>query len=142
MSDRPVKISKRWRRVAELYKYFAQQVVVFHDEQPHEKGRAPSALDFSEESARALYLFESGQSQAEVSHLPGAASIMNGYAVGKFWLGVQIEMWRAEFDGRSALAKWPLFADPDLRQLHWWLDSLFGKDVGDSRREYIARNQL
>ena len=70
-------------------------------------------LDYSEEALVELFCSES---------FGGKTSPNNGYAVGKKYLSVHVEMWREDIrDG--LLFKQELYEDEKFP--HWWLDSIF-----------------
>ncbi len=68
------KISKRWRRMAEIYKCFAGDFKM---------------ADFSEDAMHAMYLHESTGAP-----LPDMRT--NGYALGKKWMDVTVTGWKEE----------------------------------------------
>lgn len=70
-------------------------------------------LDYSEESILELFISES---------YGGKTSPKNGFAIGKKYLSVTVDMWRQDLlDG--ILFKYELYEDG--RFPHWWLDSIF-----------------
>lgn len=83
-----MRISKKWRRMADMYVRFAKNY--------------PRA-DFSDAAAEAMYLHESAGHP-----LPNAA--VNGYALGKKWMGVTVSMWREDIADRQ-LTSGELVAD-------------------------------
>lgn len=48
-------------------------------------------------------------------------SKLNGYALGKSWLNVNVSMWKEDFE-RGYLFKQELYQDGKFP--HWWLDSI------------------
>lgn len=50
-----------------------------------------------------------------------AVSKLNGYALGKTWLNVNVAMWKEDFI-KGYLFKQELYDDPTFP--HWWLDSV------------------
>ena len=83
-----------------------------------------SDLDYSEEAAMDLFLFES----RGIGDLkPNLFYCTNGYANGKHWLNVTVAMWREDIAARL-LRLDELYNDPDLQPFHWWLDSVFKKN--------------
>lgn len=91
-------ISPKFRRMAELYRYFARSMT--------------STLDLSDAAMLALYNHESYGTP-----LPPE----NGFAVGKRYLNLQVTTWREDLQ-RGLLARHELYEDPALP--HWWLDSV------------------
>lgn len=87
--------------MTEIYKIFAS------DWKDH--------LDFTEDSLLELYDSECTGSKV---------SSNNGYAVGKKWLSVHVQMWKEDIS-KGLLFKIELYQDPKFP--HWWLDSIFNK---------------
>jgi len=103
-----VRPSKRWRRHAEVYRFFAE-------------GRG---LDFSEEAAQAAYAFESQGVRSDLTR--------NGYAVGKHWANVQVDEWRQDI---GTYLKWSeLLEDAELEPVRWWVQDQCVKHL----REKVA----
>lgn len=102
-----MKISPRWRRMAELYKRFAKDY--------------PRA-DFSEDAAMAMYLHESTGAL-----LPDPRT--NGYALGKKWMDVTVAGWKEEIVS-SGLTISELKEDglPD-----WFLDQVGITSIGPTK---------
>jgi hypothetical protein len=102
------KISKKWIRISELYRFFARD---YHD------------LDFSDDAALAMYDFES-RGVGNVNHYDKINGKINGYAVGKHMLDLQMAMWKEDI--RSSyppiLTKYELLTDPDLELVRWFLE--------------------
>ncbi len=69
-----IKISKKWRRIAEIYKSFAKDF--------------PMA-DFGEEAAMDMYQHENG------IPLPSRVK-SNGFQIGKRWMNVTVAMWKED----------------------------------------------
>jgi hypothetical protein len=70
-----MKISKKWRRMQQVYLYFAE-------------GR----FDLSEAAALAMYRYEScGEGELGLGLFSGE---INGYVVAKHWLNVTVARWR------------------------------------------------
>lgn len=79
-----MKIGKKWRRMAEIYKRFAVDY--------------PN-VDLSEEAAMAMYRHETfGDAMPETD-------IINGYQLGKKWMDVTISMWKEDILQLSLLVK-------------------------------------
>jgi len=70
-------------------------------------------LNYSDEALLELYNAES---------FGGKTSSLNGFAVGKKYLSVHVEMWREDILG-GILFKHELYEDEKFP--HWWLDSIF-----------------
>jgi len=94
-------VSKKFRRQAELYKYFAR-----HWEH---------VLDFSDEAL--LQRFNS-ESYGTYVHEK------NGYLVGKHWLNVTVSCWKEDI-AMGCLFVRELYEDGNFPE--WWLDSIFKK---------------
>ena len=106
-------VSKKFRRMAELYRHFAANM--------------SSKLDFSEEAELSLYNHESYGRPLTPS---------NGFAVGKQYLNLQVTMWREDLR-RGWLFKHELYEDPTFP--HWWLDSVLkGVYSGSTYQEILA----
>lgn len=71
-----MKISKKWLKMAEMYKRFATDF--------------PSA-DFSRKSAEDMFIFESKGIQLLKGH-------NNGFAFGKKWMDVTLAMWKEDIE--------------------------------------------
>lgn len=67
--------SRRWRRHAEVYRFFAEDVC------PKLPG-----LDFSEQAAREAFDAESNGARHDLTR--------NGFAIGKQWANVQVAEWK------------------------------------------------
>ena len=70
-------------------------------------------LDYSDEALLELYMSET---------FGDKVSAKNGFAVGKKYLSVHVEMWREDI-GKGLLFKHELYEDEKFP--HWWLDSIF-----------------
>jgi len=79
--------SRRWKKHAAVYRFFAERQCV--------------GLDYSDEAAQAAYAFESQGARSNLAR--------NGYAVGKHWANVQVEEWRRDI---GSLLSWE---GPDRR---------------------------
>jgi hypothetical protein len=91
-------LSARYRRMAELYRLFAEDW--------------SHRLDLSDEALVSLFNHES-------RGLP--LSPNNGFAVGKQYLNLQVTMWREDL-AAGLIFKWELYEDE--RYPRWWLDSV------------------
>lgn len=109
-----MKISKNWRRMQQVYLYFAE-------------GR----FDLSEAAAEAMYLYESkGQGNLGLGLFAGE---INGYAVAKHWLNVTVSMWKTDLQA-GLLYKHELYGEVP-EEFHWWLDSVLKNiDPGKGKR--------
>lgn len=68
--------------MAEIYRRFATE----------------SGLDFSDEAAEEMYLFETtGKGDLQLGLFAGQQA--NGFAVGKRWMDVTVKMWKADIRG-------------------------------------------
>lgn len=94
-------VSKKFKRMSEIYKMFARDWEQFHD--------------FNDEALLELYNSES---------YGGPVSQKNGFALGKKWLSVNVAMWKEDID-KGLLHVRELYEDPKFP--HWWLDSVFKK---------------
>jgi hypothetical protein len=90
------KITDKWREMGELYKKFC----------PSEFGG-----DFSEEAALEMFLHESTGA--------GKPGPKNGYAQGKKWMNVTVEMWRKDIPA-GLLYRCELYQDFPRE----WVDSV------------------
>lgn len=96
-------VSKRWwRTAAPLYRLFSMKA---------------GSLDFSERAAVDMFRYEStGEGK-----YPNPDT--NGFANGKKFMGVTVDMWREDIrDGQ--LTKAELLEDPAFAELLWWLRPL------------------
>jgi hypothetical protein len=102
---RPTKVSKRFERMCEVYRVFAEDW-------------AP-CCDFSEAAKLQMYLAETFGDP--IGTINGAPPV-NGYLVGKHWLNVTMAMW-AEDKALGHLVVSELREDPRFPK--WWRESLF-----------------
>lgn len=102
-----MRISRKWRRMQQVYLYFAE-------------GR----FDLSEDAAMAMYQYEShGQGDLGLGLFAGS---INGYAVAKHWLNVTVAMWKEDLAaGPLHLRRQELY-EAVPAELHWWLDKVLG----------------
>ena len=97
-----MRTSRKWRKMAPLYKHFAG-----------------GDYDFSDEAALAMFLFES-RGIGNLS-LDLMSAQPNGYAVGKHWMDVSVAMWNEDLR-MGLLTKSEIYSwYPDW---HWWLDKV------------------
>ena len=107
--------TSKWLRMLPIYKHF---------------GRGYNA-DFSDDAARELFEWESrgeGNLKSGVFST-GSDGKLNGYAVGKHWMDVQIAGWR-KCIREGLLFKFELYEDPAYANWHWWLDRSLASCVG------------
>lgn len=98
-----MKPSKKWRAMQPIYQAFAE---------------GKEGLDFSEEAAEEMYLFESrGEGNLRMGLFSGER--MNGYAVGKHWMDATVKGW-LEMIAEGTLFIWELYEW--FPEWHWWLD--------------------
>lgn len=102
-------VSKAWLKSANLYKFFA---------------RTYEGLDFSDEAAEAMYHYESS-GIGHVNHYDKVDGKVNGYAVGKHAMDIQLAMWREDLNDPFMLTKFELFNDPELKEIEWFLRDQF-----------------
>lgn len=69
-----MKITKKWRRMAEIYKRFIPDSL---------------EVDLSEQAALDMFLHENGQPLPQ-------RKILNGFAIGKKWMSVTIDLWKQD----------------------------------------------
>lgn len=101
VAKRPVKLTPKWLKMSEVYRYFAQPW--------------SHLCDFSESAAQEMFLFESrGIPYPKKEKL-------NGFALGKHWMDVTHKMWLEDLSA-GLLFKSELYADPNLPD--WWLDQV------------------
>lgn len=97
-------------------------------------------LDYSDEAALEMYLFES----RGVGNLRlGLFNSQNGYANGKHWLNVTVAMWLEDI-AAGLLFKHELYVEFE-KSYHWWLDKVL-KDAKDNwlpwmQKENVVENQ-
>lgn len=87
--------------MVELYKHFSRDWA--------------HLCDYSEEAQLDAYLFESQGVK------PPTRERLNGYLMGKQWMGVSVSMWKEDLMSGLLFRK-ELYADPALP--HWWLDQV------------------
>ena len=94
------KISKNWRKMQSVYKYFGDK-----------------NLDYSEKAALEMFLFESrGIGDLKCNLFNNK----NGFANGKHWMDVTVAMWKKDI----AIG---LLSIEELHieiPFHWWLDKI------------------
>jgi len=76
-----IKIRSKWRKMAEVYRYFC----------PKE-----DCYDFSESMALEMYSFESTGQPKFTYYERRSNGKYNGYAVGKHWMDATIKMWNQD----------------------------------------------
>lgn len=103
-------VSKKWRTASEYYKWFARSY--------------PNA-DFSVESAEAMYHYESS-GVGRVNHYDTVDGKVNGYALGKHLLDLQLAMWLEDLNRPFMLTKRELLTDPELLPIRPFLIEQFG----------------
>lgn len=90
-----MKITKKWRRMAEIYKRFC----------PNEP-----CYDFSEQSVMDMFSFEStGRPKLNLTDRNSEGNF-NGYLVGKHWMDATIAMWKEDIDN-GLLSRFELLDD-------------------------------
>lgn len=92
-------ISPKFRRMSEVYRIFSKDW--------------EHLLDFSDDMLVELY---NGESYGTY------VSPINGFALGKKWLSVNVQMWKDDIKIGAFFVK-ELYNDP--KYPHWWLDSIF-----------------
>ena len=92
-------VRQKYRKMAAMYQHFAGTF---------------SGLDFSDAALAAMHEHE--------SRGEGKPALLNGFAVGKKWMGVTVAMWLEDIPRMLAPAE--LYQDPALP--HWWLDKVLG----------------
>lgn len=93
-----MKISNKYRRMAEIYKLFARHWI--------------NILSFSEQDLLIMYKHESTGTQINEN---------NGYYVGKKYLNLTVTMWKQDIE-RGLLFKQELYNDSLFP--NWWLDKI------------------
>lgn len=94
-------VSKKFKRMAEVYKIFGVGWTDYHE--------------FTDEKLIELFNHES---------FGTPVSDNNGYALGKKWLNVNVSMWFEDIE-KGYFFKSELYQDE--KYPHWWLDNLFKK---------------
>lgn len=115
-------MTNKYRKMCEIYKIFAKDW----------------DCDFSEQAMQDMYNYETfGKGNINEGIFNGNKT--NGYAVGKKWLNVTVDMWFQEADmyGWHPLLQ-RLYAD---KFPHWWLDEVF-KDFMRSKADYYAEQGM
>ena len=103
-------VSKKWLKSAQLYKFFA---------------RTYDGLDFSDAAGEAMYHYESS-GIGHVNHYDKVNGLINGYAVGKHLMDIQLAMWWEDLSRPFMLTKYELFNDHELDEILWFLEEQFG----------------
>lgn len=97
-----------------LYKHFANN----------------ESLDFSKDAKKELYKAE--------TFGKGNPHYRNGYAIGKKWLNVQVEMWFEDIAAGMLYIE-ELYNDPNYPK--WWLDKIL-KKTKQGHCEVFVKNKL
>lgn len=92
-----MKISRRYQRLAGIYRYFARGFT----------------CSFTESDLYEMYAYE--------SRGEGTPSETNGFRIGKSWMDVNITMWKEDIR-KKLLFPSELYADPNIPD--WWLDKI------------------
>lgn len=121
-----VKVSKKWRDKAEVYRWFAREY--------------PNA-DFSEAAAEAMYQYES-TGIGRVNHYDLVDGKVNGYALGKHLQDLQLAMWIEDLGRPFMLTKYELLNDPDLKPIKQFLVDKFGDIEVDDLNALANREVL
>lgn len=94
-----MKISKKYTKIVEAYKYFARD---FAD-----------TADFSDEAKKNMYSYETfGRPRVKYSEIT-PNGLYNGFAIGKHWMDVTLSMWREDIQS-GFLTKYEIYNDPDI----------------------------
>ena len=98
-----MKISNKYRRVAEVYRYFAKGF----------------DCDFTDDDLMEMYIFE--------SRGEGRLREKNGFRIGKSWMDVNITMWFEDIR-KGLLHPDELYDDPEIP--NWFLNKILGEKIG------------
>lgn len=101
-----IKISKKFRKISEIYKIF---------------GIHPKS-DFSQKALEEAFIYESMGIGDEDYRI--FSKKINGYVLGKKWLNVTISMWYEDIK-EGILFEEEVYADGKYPK--WWLDKIFNK---------------
>lgn len=119
-----IKPSKRWLKIAKIYKFFAEPW--------------KHICDFSDEAAIEMYIFESkGVGDISVGKRR-MNDLYNGFAVGKHWLDVTVTMWREDVQAGILWAN-ELFDDERLP--HWFLVKSGFRDTRKAWEEWEKNHE-
>lgn len=116
-----MKVSKKWLKTAQLYKFFSKDY---------------QGLDFSDSAAEAMYNYET-YGEGRVTYHEKVDGLYNGFAVGKHLMDIQIATWNEDLRRPFMLTKYELLNDPELKEIKWFLEQLYGKvqlDVFDNKQ--------
>lgn len=103
--------TKKWLKMAEVYKYFAND---WQD-----------CCDFSNKAAQDMYLAESFGPSLQYNKKMYCDKF-NGYAVGKHWMDATLAMWEEDIS-KGYLIKYELLEDCCLPQ--WFIRKLLDKKI-------------
>lgn len=109
-------MSEKFKKIAVLYKQFAESW---------------TGLDFSDKALIDMFNSESFGTPVDQR--------LNGYYIGKQWMGVTIAMWKEDLD-KGQLKLWELYDDPKLP--HWWLDREFGKEFDSLKKKPTLEDMM
>lgn len=93
-------VSNKFKRIAELYKWF---------------GKDWDGLDWSDQALVDAFNSDSYGMPSKEELLKNR----NGFYIGKQWMGVSVSMWKEDLE-KGHLSRIELYEDPNLP--HWWLD--------------------
>lgn len=114
-------MTKRFIKMCEVYKVFAKSW----------------DCDFSDFAMKEMYEFETfGKGNIEISGFNTIGKKSNGYAVGKKWLNVTLDMWFdsiKKFGWRYTISE--LNKDKEIPR--WYIEEFFSKFHKDKKKEYL-----
>lgn len=110
-------ISKKWRTKAENYKWFASNY------------------------SNAMYDYES-TGNGFVNHYDAVDGMVNGYALGKHLLDLQLAMWIEDMARPFMLTKYEFLTDPELIPIRQFLIDQFGEVEADEPTGKPSMNAL
>ncbi len=94
-----MKISKKYQKIAEAYRYFAKDF--------------SGSADFSMNAQENMYSFETFGSPRIKYSEPDSTGMYNGYAIGKHWMDVTLAMWREDIHN-GYLTKFEIINDDEI----------------------------
>ena len=143
-------MTEKFKKMCEIYKIFGTEKMWNMENGKKIYYIHGNTHDFSEEAMKQLYEFETfgkGNLKEQVFNI---GKKINGFAVGKKWLNVQVKSWLKDcelfIDGKEQenYRGWfnvlkELYADKTFP--HWWLNEVFSKFIKE-KKEFYAKNNM
>lgn len=126
------KPTKKWLKMGKVYKFFAQDFI---------------NADFSEDAKSEMFMAETYGDQYNFKYYDLRNGKINGYALGKHLMDIQLAMWDEDLRHFGQLTKYELMNDDNLKPIHEFLIEWFGWTQNDVEyfyklKKYLTDNKL